>query len=294
MDNLNSMTGFATVQTKYDDTEITCEIRSVNSRYLEISVKLPRVLADLENQLKDIIRKKVTRGKIMYSLNFSALTSELQNLKIDPGTVKTYMNLLEQMREAAGVDSPINLDHLLFFKDIISFEEDSHLNEELVEIIEKITEETLDKLNEMRTREGSNLKDDLAARLDKIERITGEVSVLGKDSPRVEFEKLYNRLLSLLSEDKIDRARLEQELAIISDKVDITEETVRMKSHIQLFRENLEAGSPIGKKLNFILQEMHREANTMSSKTTIVDISHRVVEIKEDVEKLREQIQNIE
>ncbi|MEJ2637382.1 MAG: YicC family protein [Calditrichia bacterium] len=294
MDNLNSMTGFATVQTKYDDTEITCEIRSVNSRYLEISVKLPRVLADLENQLKDIIRKKVTRGKIMYSLNFSALTSELQNLKIDPGTVKTYMNLLEQMREAAGVDSPINLDHLLFFKDIISFEEDSHLNEELVEIIEKITEETLDKLNEMRTREGSNLKDDLAARLDKIERITGEVSVLGKDSPRVEFEKLYNRLLSMLSEDKIDRARLEQELAIISDKVDITEETVRMKSHIQLFRENLEAGSPIGKKLNFILQEMHREANTMSSKTTIVDISHRVVEIKEDVEKLREQIQNIE
>ncbi len=288
------MTGFATVQAKYDETEVTCEIRSVNSRYLEISVKLPRVLADLENQIKEFVRGKISRGKVMYSLNFSSLTSELQNLKIDPSTVRTYMNLLEQMQSAAGLDAPIKLDHLLFFKDIISFEEESKIDESLTDFIRELTEQALDKLNEMRSLEGENLRSDLENRLEKIAQLAGEVAELGKDSPRVEFDKMYQRLMTMLGNNEIDRTRLEQELAIISDKVDITEETVRMKSHIQLFRDNLQAGSPLGKKLNFILQEMHREANTMSNKTTIIEISHRVVSMKEDIEKLREQVQNIE
>jgi len=294
MTKIFSMTGFAAVQAKYDETEVTCEIRSVNSRYLEISVKLPRVLADLENQIKEFVRGKISRGKVMYSLNFSSLTSELQNLKIDPSTVRTYMNLLEQMQSAAGLDAPIKLDHLLFFKDIISFEEESKIDESLTDFIRELTEQALDKLNEMRSLEGENLRSDLENRLEKIAQLAGEVAELGKDSPRVEFDKMYQRLMTMLGNNEIDRTRLEQELAIISDKVDITEETVRMKSHIQLFRDNLQAGSPLGKKLNFILQEMHREANTMSNKTTIIEISHRVVSMKEDIEKLREQVQNIE
>jgi uncharacterized protein (TIGR00255 family) len=131
-------------------------------------------------------------------------------------------------------------------------------------------------------------------RLDKISEINDQIIALSKDNPRIEFEKLYNRLLGMLKEDKIDKTRLEQELALIADKVDITEETVRMKSHIELFRKNLQAGSPIGKKLNFILQEMNRETNTMSNKSTMIDISHKIVTLKEEIEKVREQIQNIE
>ena len=146
----------------------------------------------------------------------------------------------------------------------------------------------------MRSQEGIHLKSDLQKRLDKITILTEEITGLSKENPSIEFEKLRKRLLSMITEDKIDINRLEQELAIIADRVDITEETVRMKSHIQLFQENLNTGSPIGKKLNFILQEMHRETNTMSNKTTIVEISHRLVTLKEEIEKVREQVQNIE
>jgi uncharacterized protein (TIGR00255 family) len=294
MNSLLSMTGFATVQMEYNTSEVTCEIRSLNSRYLEISVRLPKILADLENTIKEVAREKITRGKLMYALNFSSLNNELQNMKINPETVKSYKNLLGQMNEAAGLDSEIKLDHLLFFKDIISFEEDSVIDEEIVNFVRDITATTLDKLNEMRSQEGDHLKKDIMERLDKISGINDQIIALSKDNPRIEFEKLYNRLLGMLKEDKIDKTRLEQELALIADKVDITEETVRMKSHIELFRKNLQAGSPIGKKLNFILQEMNRETNTMSNKSTMIDISHKIVTLKEEIEKVREQIQNIE
>lgn len=294
MANIYSMTGFSTVQAKYNDSELTCEVRTLNSRYLEIMVKLPRLVADLENPIKDVIRKKITRGKVMYSLSFSALTGELQNLKIDPATVQIYTNLLKQIRQAAGLEVPITLDHLLSFKDIISFEEENEVDEELVETIYRLTEKTLDDLNRMRAREGENLKTDLQNRLSKIELLINEIASLGKENPRIEFERLYNRLLLLIEEEKLDLSRVEQELALITDKVDISEETVRMKSHLQLFKDNLNSGSPIGKKLNFILQEMHREVNTMSNKATMIEISHRVVTIKEEIEKIREQVQNIE
>ncbi|HFE65137.1 MAG TPA: YicC family protein [Caldithrix sp.] len=294
MNTLKSMTGFATVQSEYEGNEVTCEIRSLNSRYLEISVKLPRALADYETLVKELIRKEITRGKIMYTLNFSSLNGDIQNLKINEETVQNYVNLLKQMKEAAGLDSPITLDHLLFFKDVITFEEEKPADDKMREIIVDITGKAMKKLNEMRASEGANLKVDIEKNLEEVGRLTGEIARICTQNARIEFDKMYQRLLSLIDEKRIDRSRLEQEVAIISDRVDISEETIRMKSHIQLFRENLKAGSPIGKKMNFILQEMHRESNTMSNKATMVEISHRVVTIKEDVEKIREQVQNIE
>lgn len=294
MNTLKSMTGFATVQSEYEGNEVTCEIRSLNSRYLEISVKLPRALADYETLVKELIRKEITRGKIMYTLNFSSLNGDIQNLKINEETVQNYVNLLKQMKAAAGLNSPITLDHLLFFKDVITFEEEKPTDDKMGEIIVDITGRAMKKLNEMRTSEGANLKVDIEKNLEEVERLTGEIARICTQNARIEFDKMYQRLLSLIDEKRIDRSRLEQEVAIISDRVDISEETIRMKSHIQLFRENLKAGSPIGKKMNFILQEMHRESNTMSNKATMVEISHRVVTIKEDVEKIREQVQNIE
>ncbi len=288
------MTGFANVQTQFDNNELICEIRSLNSRYLEISVKLPKPLIDLENHIRDLIRQHITRGKVFCNINFTSLSSELQNLKINPGTVQIYKNLLEQIKNAANLDTTISLDHLLFFKDIISFEEEILIDEELNQKIKKTVLKALQLFNRMREEEGENLTKDIQIRLDKINALTNEISEYAHQNPRIEFEKLYKRLLSLIEEEKTNKERLEQELAIISDRVDITEEVVRMKSHLQLFQENLAKGSPIGKKLNFILQEMHRETNTMSNKSTMVEISHRVVAIKEEIEKLREQIQNIE
>ncbi|OPX33533.1 hypothetical protein B1H10_05710 [candidate division KSB1 bacterium 4484_188] len=254
MNTLKSMTGFATVQSEYEGNEVTCEIRSLNSRYLEISVKLPRALADYETLVKELIRKEITRGKIMYTLNFSSLNGDIQNLKINEETVQNYVNLLKQMKEAAGLDSPITLDHLLFFKDVITFEEEKPADDKMREIIVDITGKAMKKLNEMRASEGANLKVDIEKNLEEVGRLTGEIARICTQNARIEFDKMYQRLLSLIDEKRIDRSRLEQEVAIISDRVDISEETIRMKSHIQLFRENL----------------------------------------KEDVEKIREQVQNIE
>jgi uncharacterized protein (TIGR00255 family) len=288
------MTGFAVVQKEFNDSEVACEIRSLNSRYLEISLRLPRILTDLEIPIKEIIRSKVTRGKIMYSLNFSSLNNDQVNLKIEPNLVQNYMKLLQQIKKEAGLKSTIKLEHLLFFKDIISFEEDSIIDDQLLKFIHQLTGEALDKLNHMRFQEGQFLQKDLESRISQITLLTREISGFGKENSRTEFEKLYQRIKSLIAEDKLDDSRMEQELALIADKVDITEELVRLNSHIELFLENLQAGSPIGKKLNFILQEMNRETNTMSNKSTMVEVSHRVVHLKEEIEKVREQVQNIE
>jgi uncharacterized protein (TIGR00255 family) len=244
--------------------------------------------------MKENIRKKITRGKIMLSLNFTSLNSEIENLKIEPNLIQGYMNLLHQIKDSSGITADIQLDHLLFFKDIISFEENSKVDQKLAQFIFGLTDEIINSLEEMRLQEGRFLKKDLEERISAIRNLTNEIQEYGKSNSRKEFDKLHQRLNSLIAEDKIDKSRLEQELAIIADRVDITEEVVRLQSHIQLFQENLEKGSPVGKKLNFILQEMNRETNTMSNKSTLIEVSHRVVQLKEEIEKVREQVQNIE
>jgi uncharacterized protein (TIGR00255 family) len=230
----------------------------------------------------------------MYSLNFSSLNGELQNLKIEPDTIKIYTKLLKQMKEEAKIKEEIRLDHLLAFKDIISFEEETTVDEKLSGFIFKLTNQTLNELTKMRSEEGNFLKTDLKERLQNIVKISSQIFDLGKKNARNEFDKLYQRVLALIDENKIENQRFEQELAIIVDKVDITEEAVRLKSHIKLFEDNLNAGSPVGKTLNFILQEMNRETNTISNKATMIEISHQVVKLKEEIEKMREQVQNIE
>jgi uncharacterized protein (TIGR00255 family) len=288
------MTGFAVLQKEFNHSEVSCEIRALNSRYLEINLRLPRLLTDLEAPMKEIIRKKITRGKIMFNMNFTSLNSEVDQLKIEPNLIQGYMKLLQQIKDTAGVTAEINLDHLLFFKDIISFEEHSTVDQKLAQFIFELTEEAIEKLEEMRLQEGQFLKQDLEERLIAIQNISDEIREYSKSNSRDEFDKMYQRLNSLIAEDKIDISRLEQELAIIADRVDITEEVVRMQSHIELFQTNLKKGSPVGKKLNFILQEMNRETNTMSNKSTLIEVSHRVVQLKEEIEKVREQVQNIE
>jgi uncharacterized protein (TIGR00255 family) len=294
MADLFSMTGFATSDVAYNNSEIHCEIRSLNSRYLEMNVKMPIVLRNLEDPVKDLIKKSVQRGKVNCIINMKSAVSNLQNLKIDPETVKFYMNLLQQIRSLSNVNEEIRLQHLLEFKDIISMEEDEVLEKEFETLICDLVNDALVKLNEMRGIEGRNLSEDVSQRLSSIDDNLGEIETLSKKNARIEFDKLYKKVISFVGDKKIDENRLEMELAIISDRVDVSEEVVRLKSHIDLFKDNLEQGSPIGKKLNFILQEMHRESNTISSKNTLIEVSRLIVAIKEDIERIREQVQNIE
>lgn len=294
MAEIFSMTGFAASDLESNNNEIHCEIRTLNSRYLEVSVKLPLVLKNLEDPVKDLIKKHIQRGKVNCIINMKSAVSVLQNLKIDREAVKFYADLLQQIRDIAGIKGDIGLEHLLEFKEIISFEEDEVIEKEFEAGILKLVGNTLSELNKMRNSEGRNLKTDLEMRLLSIENNLREIEKLSGDNAKAEFDKLTNRLLSLLDEQKFDQNRLEMELALISDRVDISEEIVRLSSHVGLFRDNLNQGSPIGKKLNFILQEMHREANTISSKNTLLEVSRLVVSVKEDIERIREQVQNIE
>lgn len=293
MGKIYSMTGFALLSHPYGNG-ISCEIRSLNSRFLETNVKLPLTVKDLEDSIKDVIQKNVNRGRVTCSISFNSSSQSLSNLKIDPNVVDLYKKLLNQIREAAKIEEEVKLEHLLAFKDIIAFEEEVSIDENLEKGILKLVQDTLAKLNEMRNIEGDNLVKDLNLRLASLEKSIKTIEPLSKNNPRSEFDKLYKRLLSMIGEKKVDKNRLEMELALISDRVDISEELIRLKSHIDLFKQNLKSGSPVGKKLNFLLQEMHREANTISSKSTLVEISHHTVAIKEDIERIREQIQNIE
>ena len=289
-----SMTGFASEKMQFEKSEIACELRSLNSRYLEIYTKFPNNFRELEDRAKDIIRKNVHRGKINCAITLTSQDQVLQNLQINPGTVNMYKSLFEDIRDEVGIDSPVQLSDLLQFKEIFVAAEEDDANDEMMDAICNLLLKTLNQLNETRSKEGANLKRDLEERLATIGKLVGEVGELSKGNAKTEFDKQYRRLLNMIDENKIDRNRLEMELALISDRVDISEELVRMMSHLELFQKTLDAGSPTGKKLNFILQEMHREANTMSTKNTLIEISHRVVTVKEEVERMREQVQNIE
>ncbi|RMG64635.1 MAG: YicC family protein [Calditrichaeota bacterium] len=294
MGKLFSMTGFASGKTTHNHTEISCELRSLNSRYLEIGVKLPPTLRELEEPLKERIRARVQRGKVHCVLNFSEQSPVLKGLQVDPGAVKFYRDLLEQIRQQAGITDSIQLEHLLQFSEIFTVEPEAGLDDSLKEAIFRLVDETLVALNQAREKEGQALRKDMEHRLETIERRVEKVGQLAGKNARQEFEKLKRRLYSMIDEKKVDANRLELELALIAERVDVTEEVVRLGSHIKLFREQLKKGSPVGKTLNFILQEMHREANTISNKSTMIEISHWIVEIKEEVEKIREQVQNIE
>lgn len=286
------MTGFALLSDSHGHG-INCEIRSLNSRFLEINIKIPLALKDLEDSIKELIQKNIGRGRVTCTITINSDQS-LSNLKIDSNTVAQYKALLNQIRKIAKIDEEVKLEHLLAFKDIISFEEDTTIDRNFEKSILELVQNTLSGLNQMRNIEGENLNKDIKSRLVSIQKNLQKIKPISKKNAKIEFDKLYKRLLSLIDEQKIDRNRLENELAIISDRVDIAEEIIRLQSHIDLFKQNLKAGSPIGKKLNFLLQEMHREANTISSKSTLLEISHNIVTIKEDVERIREQIQNIE
>jgi len=288
------MTGFASQNQKIDDHEISCELRSLNSRYLEVSVKLPNFLKDMEDTIKDLLRNKVSRGKINCIINCKSNSSAYQNLIVNKQTVDFYRSILDQIKKSAKLEDEIKLEHMLFFKDIISFEEEVVIEKELEEGVIDLVYKTVDNLNGSRIEEGNNLKEDLENRLSSIHEKLLLIERHGRDNASIEFEKLKKRLFSLIDQQKIDPTRLELELALISDRVDINEEIVRLRSHSDLFLENLNQGSPIGKKLNFILQEMHRESNTIATKSTSIDVSHYIVIIKEDIERIREQVQNIE
>lgn len=291
---LESMTGYGRGEAISDNMRAIAEIRSVNYRYAEISMKLPSQLQVYEQGLKEQVQKKVTRGKISLTVQLEFDSSGSEPTHIQEDALKQKVRILEKVRELVGINDPIRLEHLLAFEDLFEpAENDPLLLKKQHNVVEQAILKSVDELLKMRRNEGKNLLVDLEKRM---ESLRNNCEIVGKTEKEriIEAKKrMSERVSQLVDDSRVNAERLEQEIAFLADRLDISEELVRMDSHIRYFTECLNSGDSQGKKLNFILQEMHREVNTIGSKANNSDISRLVVEMKEVIENIREQIQNI-
>lgn len=275
---------------------VTAELRSVNSRFIEIAVRLPRTLSERELECRELLRKKLERGKISLNISVDREGTEDIPLKVNEAMAKAYFNLLDQLRTLTGLTAEIQLRDLTSFGDIFTTE--GNLSEAAAlewELAQAAMKDAIQQLTNMRQAEGGELERDLRTRLLSMEAGTNEIERLSGLTAQDEYNKLKERVLELTKDAEVlNNQRLELEVALISERLDITEELVRFRSHLKFFLEAMDAPESAGRKLNFILQEMNREVNTMGSKTNSAEVAHRVVSIKQELEKMREQVQNIE
>lgn len=291
---IESMTGFGKGEASAKGVTFTVELRSVNNRFLEISSRVPKTISQRENEIKDIVRSKIARGKI--SLNAGRENGNDDNLaiSIDKKRAKEIYSILEELRKSTKIKEPITIEHLLHFSEIFETKEVEE-DETEWKVFQQALTKAVSALKTMREKEGAELARDSKERVQKINKHIDTVEHLSKKRIPEERKRLLERVAQLV-EDKsvISNQRLELEIALLSEKLDVTEECVRFRSHNKFFLEALQSKESEGRKLNFLIQEMNREANTIGSKCNDVEIAHIVVGIKEELEKIREQLQNIE
>jgi len=292
---IESMTGFGSGEYAEFGLRATAEIRSVNSRFIEISVKLPRQFSGFELEARELIRKALQRGKISAVVQLERENKPDLPIRIKPDAVKAYMTMLSELKTISGIDEPIRLEHLLKFSEVfeVSTDESAELEREW-KVISHALQAAIDSLREMRRKEGEQLTIDFKARIAAINQVLADIEAISRKSLSATKDKLRQKVKDLLGDESFAKERLEMEIVLLADKMDITEECVRFRSHNKFFLEALDSGEPAGRKLNFILQEQSREANTIAAKSQNAEISQKTVFIKEELEKIREQVQNIE
>jgi uncharacterized protein (TIGR00255 family) len=294
---LESMTGYGSAERIDSGIRVLVELRSVNNRFAEISVKLPRQLLSFELEVRELIRTSFQRGKISAFVQLQLEEAEQLPLTVNTSKVGGYKELLETVRREAGIEAPVTLDHLLRFSEI--FETDHSILErpdEIWPIARQTMLEAIESLKEMRRKEGEELAGDFTARIAEIEQTLKVIREIAADNLDTIRKRLSSKIAAIAGRDvEYSKDRLEMELVMAAERLDITEECIRFNSHNKFFIEELNnTASGSGRKLNFLLQEQLREANTIASKSQNADISQKVVHIKEELEKVREQLQNIE
>ncbi len=290
---IKSMTGYGKGNISENLRNYQVEIKSVNHRYLDISVKMPRVLSYLEEDVKKVISSKVKRGKIDVFITFENSSTEGKEIKINNEIAKMYINQLKQLAEEENILANIEVTEISKYPDVLSVQntqDDEQIKKELIEATTIAT----DKLVQMRQVEGSKMAEDLLKRIEKINQKIEKISGLSTGLIEEYVVKLENRIKEILKNQEIDESRLAQEVVIYADKCSIEEEVTRLKSHISQFKELINSDDAVGKKLDFIIQEMNRETNTIGSKANNLEITNGVIDIKTEIENIREQVQNIE
>ena len=290
---IKSMTGFGKNNLVINDRNYQVEIRSVNHRYLDINIKMPRQLTYLEEIIKKAISTKIKRGKIDVSISFENNSTEGRNVKINTEIAKMYIEQLRKLAEEENILSDIQVTEITKLPDVLNInidQDDDTIKQELLESVNIAT----DNLIEMKQTEGNKIAEDLIRRINYIEEKILKISKLSTGLIEEYVVKLEERIKEILKTDIIDKSRIAQEVVIYADKTSIEEEITRLKSHIIQFRNLLKEEEPVGKKIDFLIQEMNRETNTIGSKANNLDIVNGVIDIKTELENIREQIQNIE
>ena len=295
---IRSMTGFGRCQETVAGKDITVEIKSVNHRYFELTSKVSRGYGFLEEKLKNFIQSLVSRGKIdvyvsIVSVEDSAVVVEL-NKTLAESYIKALRQSAEEYSEQYGVRDDISVSSIARYTDIFTVRRAVEDEDEVWEAVKSVVQKAVDSFIEMREREGQKLREDVEGRLDTILKAVEVVESKSPETLAQYRERLRAKIEELLQDTKVDEQRLLTECAIFGDRIAVDEETVRLRSHIDQFRTILESDEPVGRKLDFLVQEINRETNTIGSKAQNTDIAHTVVEVKAEIEKIREQIQNIE
>ena len=291
---IRSMTGFGREHRIIGGREYLVEIRSVNSRYYEFNAKLPRAYMYLEEKLKTLIKGKISRGKVEISLSVYNISGKETAVSVNEGVVENYITALRAAGEKFGLMDDLTLSSVFRMTDafnVVRAEEDE---EEIWAAVKEVSEAALTRFVEMRETEGEKMKADVLEKLGNIEAMIEKVCEYSPDNVRAYREKLTAKMAEILGDKQIDEQRILLEAGLFAEKTAVDEETVRLKSHFSQFRSMLDSPEPVGRKLDFLVQELNRETNTIGSKAQDIRVTRIVVDVKSEIEKIREQIQNIE
>lgn len=293
---IKSMTGFGRCEAEINGREITVEVKSVNHRYFEFSCRTPRGYGFLDDKLKSYVNSRVSRGKIDMFVTIGANDEAPSEVTVNHQLVSGYLNAMKEISDTYGVENDVTVVSLSRFPDVFTVHKPAEDEEQITNDVLSVAKTAIDSFIAMRETEGEKMKADILSRANTILSIVGEIEERSPQTVAEYEERLLERIKQTLEdyEVEIDEQRVLTEVAVFSDKVAVAEETVRLRSHFAQLEKFLEYDEPVGRKIDFIIQEMNREANTIGSKVQDAVLAHKVVDIKSEIEKIREQVQNIE
>lgn len=289
-----SMTGYGRATAQIEGREMTVEVKTVNHRYLDIALRLPRVFSFLEDDIRKMLQSRLSRGHVEFYVNYRNHRDDSKSVEADVALAKAYMDAIGQLSASSGLQNDVTLSFISRLPEVLNVSETEEDQDALRELMRGVLSSALDQLKAMRLTEGQEMVRDVSGRIETILALVGQIEARSTQTVDEYYQKLRARIAELLENVPVDPDRIATEAAVFADKASIAEETVRLRSHMQQFLDTLRGEQPCGRKLDFIVQEMNREINTVGSKASDAEILSKVVDVKSEIEKIREQVQNIE
>ena len=289
-----SMTGYGRATAQIEGREMTVEVKTVNHRYLDIALRLPRVFSFLEDDIRKMLQSRLSRGHVEFYVNYRNHRDDSKSVEADVALAKAYMDAIGQLSASSGLQNDVTLSFISRLPEVLNVSETEEDQDALRELMRGVLSSALDQLEAMRLTEGQEMVRDVSGRIETICALVGQIEARSTQTVDEYYQKLRARIAELLENVPVDPDRIATEAAVFADKASIAEETVRLRSHMQQFLDTLRGEQPCGRKLDFIVQEMNREINTVGSKASDAEILSKVVDVKSEIEKIREQVQNIE